>query len=190
MLRAVLLAAALSLCVVSPAFAADVPAQAVDFSFVPKTLKVAPGDSVTWSFSGEYEHTSTSVKGQAESWSSGLQTAGGTYSHTFTKPGRFQYICLPHRFTMKGTVQVGDDPYSKSFGAVTTSGTTSRFGLLEAARVTAKLGKKRVYSARRDPGRVKVAWGKGLKAGSYKGTIVAVDDFDVTTSKTVRFTVR
>ncbi len=184
--------AVLALGLAAPAVAGDVPVQAIDYSFMPKTLKVAPGDSVTWAFSGTSEHTSTSVKGQAESWSSGLQSAGGTYSHTFTTPGKYQYICLPHRFSMKGTVQVGDDPFAKSFTSVKTKGTTSRLALRESAKVTAVLTKPKrrtVFAAKEDAGKLAIAWGKGLKAGTYKGTITAVDDFDVTTSKTVSFAV-
>lgn len=184
--------AVLVLGLAAPAVAGDVPVQAIDYEFGPRTLQIAPGDSVTWAFSGTAEHTATSEKGQAESWSSGLKSTGETYSHTFTKPGRFQYLCLPHRFSMKGTVVVGIDPFAKSFGTVTTKGVTSRFELRETATVTAVITapkRHRVFTAEREAGRIKVAWGKGLKAGTYKGTITAVDDFDVKTVKKLRFTV-
>jgi plastocyanin len=184
----------LTLGLAAPATAGEVAVQAVDYEFMPKALKIAPGDNVTWTFSGESEHTATSVRGQAESFSSGLETGGATYSHTFTKPGKYQYICLPHRFTMKGTVQVGDDPVASSFKAVKTTvrGTkaTSRFELLEAAAVTAVIDapkKRRVSSAKEQAGPIAIAWGKGLKAGRYTATITAVDDFDVKTVKKVGF---
>lgn len=184
----------LALGLAAPATAVDVGVQAVDYEFMPKALKIAPGDSVTWTFSGESEHTATSVRGQAERFSSGLETAGGTYTHTFVKPGRFQYICLPHRFTMKGTVQVGDDAARKSFTGVktTVSGkrATSRLTLLEAATVTAVVDepkRRRVSLAREQAGPIKIAWGTGLKPGRYEARITAVDDFDVKTVKKVGF---
>jgi plastocyanin len=193
-LRVLLPVLLLALGLAAPATAGDVGVQAVDYEFMPKTLKIAPGDSVTWTFSGESEHTATSVRGQAESFSSGLQTAGGTFSHTFTKPGKYQYICLPHRFTMKGTVQVGDDTVPSSFTKVSTKvrgkHATSRLTLLEAATVTAVINepkKRRVSLAKEAAGRIKVAWGEGLKPGRYKATIAAVDDFDVKTVKKVSF---
>lgn len=184
----------LTLGLAAPATAGEVAVQAVDYAFMPKTLKVAPGDNVTWTFAGESEHTATSVRGQAESFSSGLKTAGGTYSHTFTKPGKYQYICLPHRFTMKGTVQVGEDTVAHSFTKVSTTvrgkRATSRLTLLEDATVTAVVNapkQRRVSLAKEEPGKVKIAWGEGLKPGRYKATITAVDDFDVKTVKKVAF---
>lgn len=186
----------LALGLAAPATAGEVAVQAVDYEFMPKTLKVAPGDSVTWTFAGESEHTATSVRGQAESFSSGLQETGGSYSHTFTKPGRYQYICLPHRFTMKGTVQVGDDTVAKSFKGVTTAvrgkQATSRLTLLEVAQVTAAISapkRRQISSAKEEAGKLKVAWGAGLKPGRYKATITAVDDFDVKTVKKIAFTI-
>lgn len=184
----------LTLGLAAPATAGEVAVQAVDYEFMPKTLKVAPGDDVTWTFSGESEHTATSVRGQAESFSSGLKTAGGTYSHTFAKPGKYQYICLPHRFTMKGTVQVGEDTVAKSFTSVKTGvrgkRASSRLSLLEAATVTAVINapkKHRVSLAKEEPGRIKIAWGEGLKPGRYKAMVTAVDDFDVKTVKKISF---
>lgn len=184
----------LTLGLAAPAAAGEVGVQAVDYEFMPKTLKVAPGDNVTWSFSGEAEHTATSVRGQAESFSSGLQSAGGTYSHTFTKPGRYQYICLPHRFSMKGTIQVGDDTVAKSFKGVSTAvrgkRASSRLTLLEDATVTAviKEPKRRGVSlAKHVAGKVKIAWGEGLNPGRYEATITAVDNFDKKTVKDVSF---
>jgi plastocyanin len=193
-LRAIAPVALLALGLAAPAAAGEMSVQAVDYEFMPRTLKVAPGDDVTWTFSGEAEHTATSVRGQAERFSSGLKTAGGTYSHTFTRPGRYQYICLPHRYTMRGTIQVGDDAIATSFGKVSTTvrgrRATSRLQLAEAAGVSGVVrGPKtlRVTVRRTEAGPVAVAWGKRLKAGRYAGTITAVDDFDKKTVKAVRF---
>jgi plastocyanin len=51
-------------------------------------------------------HTATSDASSTESWDSGNQGVGQTYSHTFTKAGTFAYHCTPHMTAMKGTVIV------------------------------------------------------------------------------------
>ncbi|HEU0025060.1 MAG TPA: hypothetical protein VFQ12_10530, partial [Thermoleophilaceae bacterium] len=81
------------LAVAVPAGAAEQSTTASDYKFSPKRLSVEPGDTVTWNFAGLAEHTTTSDPGQPEKWDSGLKGVGGTYSHTFTKLGKFQYLC-------------------------------------------------------------------------------------------------
>jgi plastocyanin len=181
----------------APAVAGEQAVQAIDYEFMPAQLQVQPGDSVTWSFSGDAEHTATSVGGQQERWDSGIVEKGAVYSHTFTKPGRYEYICLPHRDYMKGVVQVGEDsvPVSvKGRAKTTVRGTraTTRFELLEPVRVTAvvrgpKRKKLRVEIKRAETGKDSVAWGRKLKDGRYKGSISFVDDFDKKSTKQVSF---
>ncbi|HEY6780535.1 MAG TPA: plastocyanin/azurin family copper-binding protein [Thermoleophilaceae bacterium] len=188
----------LTLGLAAPAVAGEQTVAAVDYEFMPKTLEVQPGDTVTWSFTGDAEHSATSVKGQQESWDSGVVDKGAAYSHTFTKPGRYQYICLPHREYMKGTVQVGEDSVPVSYkGAKTTvrgKRATTRFQLLEAAAISGKLtGPKKkklptVTVKRAEAGASRLAWSKKkLAPGSYKGTITFVDDFDKKSIKKVSF---
>lgn len=190
----------LALGLAAPAVAGEQAVQVVDYDFAPKTLEIQPGDSVTWNFTGDSSHSATSVKGQPESFDSGVVDKGAVYSHTFTKPGRYQYICLPHREFMKGTVQVGEDTVPVSFkGAKTTvkgKRATTRFQLLEAVAITGKLTgptKKRkstVTVKRTEAGKGSLAWSKRkLKPGSYKGTITFVDDFDKKSVKKVAFTI-
>jgi plastocyanin len=77
-----------------------------DFKFVPDTIRVPAGTTVTWvncdeSATGE-PHTSTS---DGRVWTSQLLPPAATYSYRFDTPGAFPYHCEPHPF-MKATVIV------------------------------------------------------------------------------------
>jgi hypothetical protein len=161
----------------------------VDFSFSPRSAQVDPGDSVTWSFVGPTDHTTTSKAGQAERWDSPLEGPGKTFSHTFTKPGKFQFYCRPHPY-MTGTVTVGSDAVPKSFTRSAIKGgrrsVTASLTLAEGAKVTlsakAKGRKAKSVSKRLAKGKRKIAVGR-LAAGRYKVTLTAVDDFDKKTTR-------
>jgi amicyanin len=73
-----------------------------NFAFVPATLTVKRGDTVTWTNHDEEPHTIAANDG---SFHSPGMDANGTYSYTFTTPGTFDYICSIHPF-MHGTVVV------------------------------------------------------------------------------------
>ena len=99
-----------------PAWAATSSVEVVDFAFKPASVQIAPGDTVTWTFSGtglDLRHSVTSDDGQSESFDSDpgnpspLHAEGDQFSHTFSAPGRFTYFCKVHPTTMKGTVVVG-----------------------------------------------------------------------------------
>jgi LPXTG-motif cell wall-anchored protein len=84
----------------APALAASV--SAVDFKFVPKTITVSVGTTVTWSNNGQSAHT---VTGSA--FNSGNLNPGQSFSHTFTAPGTYAYHCQYHvQLGMVGTVIV------------------------------------------------------------------------------------
>jgi plastocyanin len=185
------------------AIGAAVPATAADssvdvtkeFTFAPKDARINPGDTITWSWS-DSGHTTTSNPGQAEKWDSGLKSSGASYTHTYTHPGKFQYICKPHRDFMKGTITVGSDTVKTTVGKVSAnaSGTsvTLRFKLNEPAVVTLKLkgaSRKTVKRGRLAAGQRSFK-AKKLKRGSYKGTLTLSDDFDNTTTKKVSFRIR
>jgi plastocyanin len=191
---------ALALGAASPAMAADV--DVTDFAFTPKDAKIAPGDSVVWTFTNG-GHTTTAAKGQPDSWDStkgdgGFNVAGETFEHTFTKPGRYQYICVPHASFMKGTVTVGQDTVAKTVQGLRTKprgrSVTVSFKLNEAARMTYALkgpGKFRrtLKRARLEPGKhsFKV---KRLKPGRYRGTLTLTDDFDKKAKPKTSFVIR
>lgn len=73
-----------------------------NFAFVPATLTVKQGDTVTWTNHDAEPHTVAAGDG---SFHSPGMDANGTYSFTFTTPGSFDYICSMHPF-MHGTVVV------------------------------------------------------------------------------------
>jgi plastocyanin len=181
----------------APASAAEQLVNVVDFEFQPKSLQVNTGDTVTWTFT-DPGHTTTSDPGQAERWNSGpaANPAGERFSHTFTHPGRYSYICIPHGTFMTGVVQVGQDEFPKSQRSFKQtrrgSSITMSFRLVEPAKVTVKLkGPSRRTATRRrlEPGRHSIKLAR-LRDGRYSGTVTFQDDFKkksvVRTSAVVR----
>ena len=181
----------------APAMAADTSVSVVDFAFNAKSVQIDPGDTVTWNFvvAG---HTTTSNSGQAERWNSGPQTndGGTSFEHTFTKPGRFTYICLPHQTFMKGTVTVGTDEHKKSQSKFSQSRrgstVTYKFTLVEAAKVSIKLSgaaKRSVTRKRLGTGRYSIPF-RNMKPGKYTGKATFTDDFGKKSVVRISTTVR
>jgi plastocyanin len=172
----------------APVSAAEHPVNVVNFEFQPNSLRVDPGDTVVWNFVAP-GHTSTSRSGQAESWNSDppgpdFNPAGTSFRHTFNTPGRYQYICIPHQFSMEGVVQVGEDEFRRSYSGFRQtrrrSSLTLSFRLVEPARVTVKLrgaSRRTVTRRRLAVGRHRFALAR-LREGRYGGTAAFVDDFD------------
>ncbi|MGF7234135.1 MAG: plastocyanin/azurin family copper-binding protein [Frankia sp.] len=73
-----------------------------NFAFLPATVTVRVGTTVTWTNKDSDAHTVTDKTGTLNSPT--LDT-GATYRHTFTKPGRYSYLCTIHPF-MTATVVV------------------------------------------------------------------------------------
>ncbi len=73
-----------------------------NFAFVPATLTVPAGSTVTWTNHDEEPHTVAASDGSFHSPGMGSQ---GTYSHTFATAGKFDYVCSIHPF-MHATVVV------------------------------------------------------------------------------------
>jgi len=76
--------------------------------FVPSSLAIRVGQTVTWRNVGSMVHTSTCdpttaqrpehamlPKG-AESWDSGFIRKGESWSQSFDIPGEYTYFCIPH----------------------------------------------------------------------------------------------
>ncbi len=84
----------------------------VDFGFDPANITINVGDTMTWTNTGSFTHTTTSGTTTGGTphpdglWNSGFLTPGQTFSHTFTKGGVFPYYCIPHFTSMTGTVTV------------------------------------------------------------------------------------
>ncbi|MFD4598312.1 cupredoxin family copper-binding protein [Streptomyces sp. NPDC058464] len=75
-----------------------------NFAFSPATLKVPVGTTVTWTNQDTDAHTVTSTGPGGPLHSAALATHA-TYSHTFTEPGTYAYLCTIHPF-MTATVEV------------------------------------------------------------------------------------
>ena len=188
------LALLLAIAVAAPANAAEVEVGVVDFDFQPATRAIAVGDTVIWRFNSG-GHTTTASRGQGERWDSGTRASGQEFRRTFNRPGRFQYICIPHAGFMRGTVQVGTDQVRDTVDAFKTRRTGSRvrvsFKLNEPATVTLRLR----GAERRTVRRGRLAAGRhsfsvrNLDAGSYRGTLALADDFDKKATAQKSFTI-
>lgn len=76
----------------------------VDTDYSPRTLTIARGTTVRWTFEDEdTPHTVTSRGKQR--FRSSPSKKSGSYSFRFTKPGQYTYVCTIH-FNMKGRVTV------------------------------------------------------------------------------------
>jgi plastocyanin len=76
-----------------------------DFFFAPLNTQILVGDTVRWTNTTAFNHTSTS---DTRIWSSGIIPGGGTYSRQFLTPGVFPYQCSIHvAFGMRDTIRVG-----------------------------------------------------------------------------------
>ena len=84
-----------------------------DFEFMPKSITVQPGDTVTWRLVGDDKtHTVTAQGGVFDSGFTFTQV-GATFSRAFTETDRnkiFEYWCQSHQVSnmMQGSVRVGD----------------------------------------------------------------------------------
>lgn len=92
--------------------------------FAPATVRIRPGDTVTWQYAGGSGHTVTST---TANWSKddpvgppALLTLSTTYM--FDKAGTYRYVCTEHRSVgMKGTVIVEGESRPKPSPTRTTS---------------------------------------------------------------------
>ncbi len=79
-------------------------------AFSPSSVTIAPGEKVTWVWMGSPHSTTSSATTGPESWNSGIQLTGATFSHTFTTPGTYPYYCQVHSSptgtAMNGVIQV------------------------------------------------------------------------------------
>ena len=73
-----------------------------NFSFIPDTLTVKAGTTVTWINKDDVPHTVVST---AKKFSSKALDTDDRYDHTFTDPGTYEYYCSVHPH-MKGKIIV------------------------------------------------------------------------------------
>jgi plastocyanin len=74
-----------------------------DIKFNPGTVTIKAGGKVTWTNDDSVGHDVTAD--DFESGSPGGIDGGSTFSHTFKKPGTYDYVCSVHP-GMKGAVKV------------------------------------------------------------------------------------
>jgi plastocyanin len=106
-----------------------------DVYFDPVGLHIEPGDTVRWIQVNGY-HSVTAyhpangdrelrIPEGAQPWDSGMLLAeypakGSTFQHTFTVPGVYDYLCIPHEAAgMVGRIVVGEPgagPATRGFG--------------------------------------------------------------------------
>ena len=75
------------------------------FSFVPATLTVNVGDSVTWVNTDGVPHTSTAASNHL--WGD-LMTSSEAFTYTFDTPGTYVYFCEMHP-AMVGSITVVEE---------------------------------------------------------------------------------
>ncbi|MEU7764823.1 cupredoxin family copper-binding protein [Nocardia sp. NPDC049190] len=75
-----------------------------DMKFTPAEVTVKIGDTVTWKFDDKVPHTVQGIGDKAMGINSPIFDRG-QWSHTFTTPGTFRYLCSLHP-EMRGSVTV------------------------------------------------------------------------------------
>ena len=81
-----------------------------DFSFKPTPVHIQTGETVKFVNDDQEAHTATATDKSFDS--TGLDT-GDSWTHTFTKPGRYTYFCVLHPY-MKGVIIVSNSKGGKS----------------------------------------------------------------------------
>ena len=89
-----------------PAFLHSASATTVnvsDFKFVPNSVTVNVGDTVTWDFHGPAPHSATA---NDNTFNTGVLGKGKSAAFKFMRAGTYKYYCIPHRSIMRATVTV------------------------------------------------------------------------------------
>ncbi|PLS77177.1 MAG: halocyanin [Chloroflexi bacterium] len=90
-----------------------------ELKYVPQTLTIKAGDTVTWRNTGKTRHTVTDDPMKAQNtasvrlpetvqpWDAGYITRGQSWSRRFDVPGEYTYFCVPHELAgMVATIVV------------------------------------------------------------------------------------
>jgi len=75
------------------------------FDFMPKTVKVKTGGTVTWTNKDKALHNAQTGNGTKGAFNTKDLKAGATKEISFDEPGTYSYYCVYHRF-MTGKVEV------------------------------------------------------------------------------------
>ncbi len=76
-----------------------------NYAFIPGSVTIQPGTTVTWTNLDPIYHTVTSTEPSPVAFNSPVLHQGDTFQFTFTQPGTYHYICNIHPF-MRGIVIV------------------------------------------------------------------------------------
>lgn len=114
----------------------------------------------------------------------------------FTKPGRYQYICVPHQEFMRGVIDVRGDSAADSIDYVRTKrrgqSVKVTFRLNETATVTYRLrgpSRRTVKRGRLGAGRHGLTV-RRLKRGRYRAVLTATDGSGLTSRTRSSFRIR
>ena len=99
----------LGLASAKPATVAGVSVAIKDDMFMPTSLAIKAGTTVTWTNDDSVPHTVTVTSGPVKFGSPTLQK-GDTYSFTFTKAGTYSYYCAVHPSMTAKVVVAGTTP--------------------------------------------------------------------------------
>src|SRR5437867_4222192 len=75
----------------------------VEYGYVPARVRIKAGSTLTFVNVGDLPHTATAM--EKRDWDTGALAKGGSTTVTFSQPGNYYYICLPHPW-MYGQVVV------------------------------------------------------------------------------------
>ncbi|QZX99285.1 halocyanin domain-containing protein [Halobaculum rubrum] len=96
------------------------------YGFGPAAVRVDPGATVTWEWTGNGGSHNVAAEGDASFESELVGDAGHTFEHTFEAAGVYRYACTPHKaLGMKGAVVVGDAAVGGSGDGGGSDGTSS-----------------------------------------------------------------
>lgn len=73
-----------------------------EYAFLPHKIVIRAGTTVTWTNHSNAFHTVTEAN---STWTSAAFTTRNSYSHHFSKPGTYHYVCALHGY-MSGIVVV------------------------------------------------------------------------------------
>jgi plastocyanin len=76
-----------------------------DYRYGAQRVSVKAGTTFTWRFIGQVQHDVTLVSGPV-GFSSPWTSNGGTFSHTFTRPGTYRFFCSLHPARMTEIIRV------------------------------------------------------------------------------------
>ncbi|WP_063001129.1 cupredoxin domain-containing protein [Nocardia jinanensis] len=83
---------------------ATVTVEVEEDRFSPADITISAGDTVAWHFDGDLPHGVQGIGDKAMGINSPLFEVGD-WSHTFTAPGEYRYLCPIHP-DMRGTITV------------------------------------------------------------------------------------